>query len=70
MAYSFYKKSPNDKVMWVADNKIIGQHLFSFDGLKIFNLFSDYPSKLTKEQKELFDAENPFWAEFFKDRVQ
>jgi len=28
-------------------------------------LFEDYPKKFTKEEKELFDKENPFWADFF-----
>ena len=34
----------------------------------IFNLFQDYPYKLTKEQKEIFDRENPYWKDFFSDR--
>ena len=36
--------------------------------LSIYNMFADYPNKLTPQQKELFDKENPFWADFFKDR--
>ena len=48
----------------------IGEMNFTFDGKKIFNLFQDYPHELTKEQKALFDKENPFWADFFKDRKQ
>ena len=31
-------------------------------------MFADYPHKLTPEQKETFDKENPYWADFFKDR--
>ena len=31
-------------------------------------MFADYPHALTKEQKEIFDAENPYWKGFFKDR--
>ena len=33
-------------------------------------MFRDYPYKLTKEQKQFFDKENPEWADFFKDRKQ
>lgn len=53
---------------WVDNPDTIGEMLFSFDGKKIFNLFRDYPYALTKEQKQVFDAQNPYWAEFFKDR--
>lgn len=41
---------------------------FTFDKKKIFNLFADYPWKLTAGQKEIFDKENPYWVEFFADR--
>ena len=50
------------------DNPEIGEMNFTFDGKKIFNLFRDYPYKLTQEQKALFDKENPYWANSFKDR--
>ena len=29
----------NKKVKWVSDRNKIGEHLFTFDGKKIFNLF-------------------------------
>ena len=45
-----------------------GEFLFSFDKKKVFNLFADYPHNLTPEQKEIFDKENPYWKDFFKDR--
>lgn len=44
----------------------IGVFIFSFDKKKDYNLFQDYPQKLTAEQKQIFDAENPFWKEFFE----
>lgn len=65
----FYKKHPTDTIYWVANVGMLGHHLFSFDRKTIFNLFADYPFKLTKEQKAIFDKENPYWANFFKDRV-
>ena len=40
-----------------------------FDKKNIFNMFRDYPHNLTPKQKEIFDEENPEWADFFKDRV-
>lgn len=64
----FYKENTNDQIWWVDDPESLGEHQFSFDKETIFNLFQDYPYKLTKEQKEVFDKENPFWKEFFKDR--
>lgn len=53
---------------WIENPDRIGERLFTFDGEKIFNLFKDYPHALTKEQKQIFDEKNPYWAEFFKDR--
>lgn len=63
----FYKNSPNDTIWWV-DTDQIGVWEFSFDRKTIFNMFSDYPYKLSQEQKQIFDRENPYWANFFKDR--
>lgn len=68
MPSSFYKENANDKIWWVDNPDVIGEFLFSFDKKKTFNLFQDYPWKLTAEQKELFDKENPYWKDFFKDR--
>ena len=65
----WYKNNENDLIWWL-DTEKIGVWEFSFDKKTIFNMFQDYPWKLTKKQKEIFDKENPFWADFFKDRVQ
>ena len=69
MTYDFYKENPNDEVWWADAIDKVGIFLFSFDKKKIFNLFADYPWKLTKEQKEIFDRENPYWADFFAYRT-
>ena len=66
--YQFYKNRPNDVIFWVDNHETIGERLFSFDKKVIFNLFKDYPYRLTSEQKRIFDRENPFWKDFFKDR--
>lgn len=68
MKYVFRKKNDTDRIWWVEDPKSIGEHLFSFDKKKVYNLFADYPHKLNKEEIETFNKENPFWADFFKDR--
>jgi hypothetical protein len=64
----FYKENENDTIFWVDNPETVGVWLFTFDKKNIFNMFSDYPYKLTKQQKEIFDKENPYWADFFKDR--
>ena len=53
---------------WLENPEKIGEMLFTFDGERVFNPFRDYPHELTTEQKKVFDEENPYWAEFFKDR--
>lgn len=64
----FYKKNKNNKIWWIDHLGYIGEHIFSFDKKKLYNLFQDYPYKLTPEEKEIFDAEEPYWADFFKSR--
>lgn len=67
-ANKFYKNNPDDVIWWVDNPEVKGEWLFSFDKKKIFNMFRDYPHELTPKQKEIFDEENPYWADFFKDR--
>ena len=66
----WYKNNPTDKIWWKETPYNIGVWLFSFDNRLVFNLFEDYPYKLSPEQKEIFDRENPNWAEFFTDRSE
>lgn len=63
----FYKQNEDDLIWWL-DSENKGEWLFSFDKKTVFNLFSDYPDKLTPEQKKIFDEENPFWKDYFSDR--
>ncbi len=69
MSANWYKENPTDKIWWL-DNRdeVIGEWIFSFDKKKKFNMFRDYPHKLTPEQKAIFDEENPYWYNFFTDR--
>ena len=66
--YRFYKNNPKNTIYWVDDPETVGIHQFSFDKKKVFNLFTDYPHKLTAEQREMFDRENPEWRDFFAGR--
>lgn len=66
MQYDFYKENDTDRIWWVYTVDNIGLYLFSFDRKKIYNLFSDYPHKLSAEEKRIFDAENPYWKAFFR----
>lgn len=65
----FYKENPSDTIWWVENIGVVGEWLFSFDKKEVFNMFRDYPHKLTPEQKEIFDKENPYWRDFFSDRT-
>ena len=64
----FYKENRNDKIWWVDTSDRDGIWEFSFDKKTVFNMFRDYPNALTPEQKEIFDKENPYWANFFSSR--
>ena len=67
----WYKNDPTDKIWRIenADEKV-GEWIFTFDKETTFNMFADYPHKLNAGQKAIFDKENPFWADFFKDRIK
>lgn len=64
----FYKENRKDKIWWVDTSDRNGIWEFSFDKKTVFNMFRDYPHALTPEQKEIFDRENPYWANFFSNR--
>ena len=65
----FYKNNCTDKIWWLDNaDETVGEFVFTFDKKQLFNMFRDYPHNLTPEQKEIFDKENPYWADFFKDR--
>ena len=53
---------------WVDTPDSIGEFLFTFDGVRIFNMFRDYPYELTEEEKQIFDRENPYWKNYFAYR--
>ena len=61
----FYKNNEDDKIWWVDYVDYFGFQAVSFDKKKILFIFGDYPKNFTKEEKALFDKENPYWANFF-----
>ena len=63
----WYKNERDDKIWW-KETESVGEWIFSFNKKKEYNLFRDYPQKLTTEEKEIFDHENPHWKKFFTDR--
>lgn len=70
VAYKFYKKEEDSELYWVANEGRIGEHLFSFDKKKIYNLFRDYPFNMTDEEVAIFDRNEPFWEEFMRERKE
>lgn len=68
MSNDWYKNNDSDIIWWKDTSDQVGVWLFSFDKDTVFNMFRDYPHELTAEQKKIFDKENPYWADFFKDR--
>lgn len=70
MLSDFYKNNEEDVIWWTENLDSVGELLFSFDKKKIFNLFADFPYKLTKKQVEIFNKENPYWKDFFADRLK
>ena len=65
---NWYKNNDTDQIWWIDTPDQIGVWIFSFDREEEFNMFSDYPHKLTSEQKQIFDEENPYWKNFFANR--
>lgn len=61
-----WTKNNTEDIIWWLDNRTDtkGEWVFSFDKKRRFNMFADYPWKLTPEQKEIFDRGNPYWRGF------
>ena len=64
----WFKNKETDSIWWLENKDDVGEHVFSFDKKTKYNLFRDYPYNLTPEQRKIFDEENPYWKNFFKDR--
>lgn len=70
-AWEWTKENPGDMTEW-ADTGVLYDGLFLFrigPRGKVHNLFADYPEKLTADELEIFNRENPYWVKFFADRL-
>ncbi len=67
--YKFYKENKSDKTYWVFEENV-GNCLFSFDRKRIYNLYTDYPHKLTPQERQIFDKENKEIADWVIDRYE
>ncbi len=63
----WYKEDEQNQIWWL-DNDTVGEWVFSFDKVKEYNLFQDYPKALSDKEIEIFNRECPYWREFFADR--
>ncbi len=70
MLCKWYKENDSDQIWWKDNRDVEGEYVISFDRKTELNLFRDYPYAFTAEQKEIFDRENPFWADFFRERTE
>ena len=52
-----FKNEPSDVIWWVDTSDRDGEFVFTFDKETYFNMFADYPQKLTTEQKEIYKIE-------------
>nr|DAN33719.1 MAG TPA: hypothetical protein [Caudoviricetes sp.] len=62
----WFKHEETDAVWWKSDTEAVGEMIFSFDKKKEFNFWQDYPNKLTKEQRAIFDKENEILVKSLK----
>ncbi|MCD5440287.1 DUF7675 family protein [Lactobacillus delbrueckii] len=67
---TFYRNKRGDKVWRVDRVDEIGGIEVSFDKKKIYNLWTDYPSKFSAEEIEIIKKEMPYWVDFFKSREE
>lgn len=65
----FYQEENNKKIYWVELFDKIGSLCITFDKIKVYNLWEDYPHNFTKEEIEILKKEEVYWSKFFGNRV-
>ena len=63
------KAKRNCKIWWTSKTDVMGEANISFDRKKIYNLFEDYPYNMSKEEIQILQEEEPYWANFFSWRI-
>lgn len=63
--WHFFKRKESDIITWIKCEDILGQKLFTFDKVNVYSFWTDYPSKLTAKEFEIFKKENPYLASFY-----
>ena len=64
----WYHENDGDRIWWLDNYPVIGEFIFSFDKRKQYNLYEDYPDRLSVKEWLVFNAENDYWYKYFKDR--
>lgn len=65
---TLYRKNPDDKTLWLDNSGTIGEFVFTFDKVIFFNLFQDFPDRLSPKEYVTFCMENLYWKNYFLDR--
>ena len=74
--YYFYKDDPSEKIyhvdhLYFTDGEWHGEYgpiLISFDGKKIYNLWTNLPWDFSDAEIKIIKEENEFWADLFNER--
>ncbi|MCD7975123.1 MAG: hypothetical protein LUF25_04985 [Phascolarctobacterium sp.] len=70
--YRFWKRSPENKIWGVSEvidsDRMPGRILISFDKKKFYNIYGDYPAKMSEEERKIFEKEYPDWVAWLNGR--
>lgn len=68
----YYKRKETDTILWTNGDEFLLDDgpFFTFDKKTFYTIFRDYPHNLTKEQLEIFDRENPDYAEWYAKKIK
>lgn len=68
--YDISQISKKSKI-WSLDHKdTLGELLITFDKVKVYNLWCDFPNQFSQEEIKILKKEMPYWYDFFKERLK